>query len=440
MNSPTVKHISDCFVRPHITTDEMKGPIHLPPWDLLMLSVHYIQKGHLYPKPSAGFHIAEFLRRINHSLSLTLSHFYPLAGRLVTSNSPHDDGSYVVSIDCANSPGARLIHAAADLTISDVLSPTYVPVVVQSFFDHDRAINHDGHTTSLVTIQVTELIDGVFVGCSFNHAVGDGASFWNFLTALSETYRGKTPISRPPVNNRWFPEGCNQIIPLPADQIPSRYESPKLLERFFHFSAESIGKIKSKANYQSGTTKISSFQSLSALVWRGITRARNFPAEKITGCRLATNNRGRMNPPLHPDYFGNSINPMRTSAAVGELLRNDLGWAAWRLHEAVVGHSDEKIKGFVSAWLESPVVYRMEQVFDTDSVMMGSSPRFDKYGIEFGLGKAVALRSGYANKFSGKVTGYPGRDGGGSVDLEICLPPATMAALESDEEFMSCVS
>ncbi|CAI0424699.1 unnamed protein product [Linum tenue] len=131
---------------------------------------------------------------------------------------------------------------------------------------------------------------------------------------------------------------------------------------------------------------------------------------------------------------------MRTSAAVGELLRNDLGWAAWRLHEAVVGHSDEKIKGFVSAWLESPVVYRMEQVFDTDSVMMGSSPRFDKYGIEFGLGKAVALRSGYANKFSGKVTGYPGRDGGGSVDLEICLPPATMAALESDEEFMSCVS
>ncbi|CAI0551585.1 unnamed protein product, partial [Linum tenue] len=189
-----------------------------------------------FPKPFAGFHIAEFLRRINHSLSHTLTHFYPLAGRLVTSDSPHDDGSYVVSIDCANSPGARLIHAVADLTISDVLSPTYVPVVVQSFFDHDRAINHDGHTMSLVTIQVTELIDGVFIGCSFNHVVGDGTSFWNFLTALSETYRGKTPISRPRVNNRWFPEGCNQIIPQPADQIPSRYESPKLLERFFQFT------------------------------------------------------------------------------------------------------------------------------------------------------------------------------------------------------------
>ncbi|CAL1406012.1 unnamed protein product [Linum trigynum] len=104
----------------------MKRPIHLPPWDLLMLSVHYIQKGHLYQKPSAGLHIVEFLRGLNHALSLTLSHFYPLVGCLVTSECPYDEGSYVVSLDCVNRPGARLIHAVADLTISDVLFPTYV--------------------------------------------------------------------------------------------------------------------------------------------------------------------------------------------------------------------------------------------------------------------------------------------------------------------------
>ncbi|CAN1191876.1 Uncharacterized acetyltransferase At3g50280 [Linum perenne] len=439
MKSPTVQHISEWFVRPDRTTEEMKRPLHLPPWDLLMLSVHYIQKGLLYPKPSsaAGFDILQFLHRLNHSLSLTLSHYYPLAGRLVTSNNP--DGSYVVFLDCQNSPGARLIHAAADLTIADVLSPTYVPAVVQSFFDHDQAINHEGHTKSLLTIQVTELIDGVFVACSFNHAVGDGTSFWNFFTALSETFR-EVPISRTPVMKRWFPEGHGPIIPLPADQIPSRYESPVLKERFFYFSAESIAKLKSKANSQSLTTKISSFQSLSALIWRCITRARNFPPGKVIGCRLATNNRGRINPPLDPDYFGNSISPMRTTVTAGELLENDLGWAAWKLHLAVAGYGDEKIREGLMSWLESPVIYRMEQVFDQESVMMGSSPRFNKYGIEFGMGKALALRSGYANKFSGKVSSYPGRDGGGSVDLEICLPPETMAAFESDEELMSYVS
>ena len=36
-------------------------------------------------------------------------------------------------------------------------------------------------------------------------------------------------------------------------------------------------------------------------------------------------------------------------------------------------------------------------------VMMGSSPRFNMYGNEFGMGKGVAVRSGYANKFDGKV-------------------------------------
>ncbi|KAF3515407.1 hypothetical protein F2Q69_00000306 [Brassica cretica] len=71
---------------------------------------------------------------------------------------------------------------------------------------------------------------------------------------------------------------------------------------------------------------------------------------------------------------------------------------------------------------------------------MGSSPRFDKYGCQFGMGKAVAVRSGYGGKFDGKVSAYPGREGGGSIDLEVCLLPEFMEALESDQEFMSLVS
>ena len=61
------------------------------------------------------------------------------------------------------------------------------------------------------------------------------------------------------------------------------------------------------------------------------------------------------------------------------------------------------------------------------------------YGNEFGMGKGVAVRSGYANKFDGKVKSYSGHKGGGSIDLELCLSPDTMSALESDEEFMSAV-
>ncbi|XP_019153245.1 PREDICTED: uncharacterized acetyltransferase At3g50280-like [Ipomoea nil] len=440
---PTVQFISECYITPKPSSEASKKPVFLSVWDLAMLSVHYIQKGLLFAKPPS-FDLTTFLHSLKHSLSLTLLHFYPLAGRLSTAKGEGSAG-FTVFIDCENSPGARFVQASVDLTIADILSPRDVPLIVQSFFDHDRAINHDGHGRSLLTIQVTELIDGVFVGCSMNHLLGDGTSFWNFLNTFSEIFRAnhQNPISRQPIHDRWFPENHGPVLNLPFthhDQFISRHEAPPLRERVFHFSPESLAKLKARANQECNATKVSSLQSLSAHVWRCITRARNFPATTITNCRMSINNRSRFDPPLSNDYFGNCINAVMGTAAAGELLEHGLGWAAWKLHRAVASHDDAVIREWVNTWIESPVVYQIGQFFDPCSVMMGSSPRFDMYGVEFGLGKAVAIRSGYANKFDGKVSVYPGIEGGGSMDLEICLSPQSMGALESDMEFMDTVA
>ncbi|KAJ4835505.1 hypothetical protein Tsubulata_048508, partial [Turnera subulata] len=276
MNLPALTHLSDCSIKPQYTIEDASKPYYLSAWDLLVLSMHYIQKGLLFakPPPEEDFKVVGFLEKLKHSLSLTLVHFYPLAGRLATSKADDPDSFYVVYVDCNNSPGARFIHAAIDMTMADILTPTYVPLVVQSFFDHDRALNHDGHVKSLLSVQVTELIDGIFVGCSMNHCIGDGSSFWHFLNTWSEIFQAQGDsndlfsISRPPVMKRWFPEGYGPILSLPYthhDQFLARYEAPPLKERMFHFSSESIAKLKAKANAESNATKISSFQSLSAL-------------------------------------------------------------------------------------------------------------------------------------------------------------------------------
>ncbi|EEF52373.1 Anthranilate N-benzoyltransferase protein, putative [Ricinus communis] len=446
MNPTSVQQISECFIKPPNLPKEANQPYYLTPWDLAMLSVHYIQKGLLFAKPpQEALDIMYLLDKLKHSLALTLVHFYPLAGRLATSKT-EDPPSYVVYVDCTNSPGARLVHAAVNLTVSDVLSPTYVPLVAQSFFDHHRALNHDGHFRSLLTIQVTDLVDGVFIGCSMNHAIGDGSSFWQFLNSFSEIFQAQGSefqIAHPPDLKRWFPDGYGPIVNLPFthhEQFLGHFEAPPFRERVFHFSSESIAKLKARANSEYNTNKISSFQSLSAFMWRCIMRTRKLPHDQITSCRLACNNRSRLKPPLSADYFGNCIYPLRASTTAGELLENNLGWAAWRTHQAVVNQSDEKIRESLESWLKSPIIYQIGQLFDPFSVMMGSSPRFNKYGSEFGLGKALALLSGYAHKFSGKVSAYPGREGGGSVDLEVCLPPNLMTALEDDQEFMDAVS
>ncbi|CAI8599272.1 unnamed protein product [Vicia faba] len=452
MSTPPLKHISECFIKPHPPIEDSNQICYLAPWDIGMLSVNYIQKGLLFKKPTSSLvnqpdFIENLLIKLKRSLSLTLFHFYPLSGRLVT-HKTQDPPSYTVFVDCKNSPGAKFIYATLDITIDDILSPIDVPPIVQSFFDHHKAVNHDGHTMSLLSIQVTELLDGVFIACSMNHSIGDGTAYWNFFNTLSDTFQNDAslldPISHQPIHNRWFPEGYGPIINLPFkhhDEFIHRNETPILRERIFHFSAESIAKLKAKANKECKTTKISSFQSLSALVWRSITRARQLHHDQRTTCKLATNNRTRMEPPLPMEYFGNSIHAVSTeTTTVKDLLENDLGWAAWKVHMAVANHDDKVVRGSVEKWLQAPIVYRGDLLFDRYTVLMGSSPRFNMYGNEFGMGKALAVRSGYANKFDGKITSYPGQEGGGSIDLEVCLLPEKMIALESDEEFMNSVS
>ncbi|GJU10361.1 uncharacterized acetyltransferase-like protein [Tanacetum coccineum] len=83
------------------------------------------------------------------------------------------------------------LFAKVNVTIDDVLTPKDVPVIVQSFFNHDKAIDYDGREKSLLSIQVTELKDGVFIGCSINHMVVDGSSYWHFFNSWSEVFNFK---------------------------------------------------------------------------------------------------------------------------------------------------------------------------------------------------------------------------------------------------------
>ncbi|XP_038897209.1 uncharacterized acetyltransferase At3g50280-like [Benincasa hispida] len=447
-NHPPLQQISNCFITPENLPPQSKQPFYLGPSDLTVLSVHYNQKGLLFHKPPQAFNngdhfMVSLLHRLKTSLSTTLFHFYPLSGRLATTT----NGVYV---DCVNSPGAKFIHVVLDITVSDILSPLHVPSLVQSFFDLNKAVNYDGHTMPLLSIQVTELLDGVFIACSFNHCIGDGTSFWNFFNMWSEIFqapvsdgRGIISISRPPILERWFPDGYGPTINLPftdPDQFISRFEAPELRKRIFHFSAESVADLKAKANVECDTKQISSFQSLSALVWRAITRARCIPQDQSTSFSVSANYRGRLKPALPDDYLGNMITSVKADAKAGELVERGLGWGAWKLHESVMNKTNEKIRESLEEWIQCPHTYQLSSASNPYNVKMGSSPRFNMYETEFGMGKAVGVRSGYGNTFDGKVISYPGYEGGGSVDLEICLLPQNMANLESDMEFMNAIS
>jgi hypothetical protein len=154
---------------------------------------------------------------------------------------------------------------------------------------------------------------------------------------------------------------------------------------------------------------------------------------------MAVNCRHRLEPRLEPYYFGNAIQSIPTAASAGELLSKDLSFGAELLHRNVVAHGDGTVRKGISDWEKEPRLFPLGN-FDGASITMGSSPRFPMYDNDFGWGRPLAVRSGRANKFDGKISAFPGEDGKGSVDLEVVLSPDTMIGLENDGEFMQYVS
>ncbi|XP_074277068.1 uncharacterized protein LOC141600722 [Silene latifolia] len=456
-NSNTqIKVISECYVKPRKLNDAAKNPYNLNPVDLAFLGFDQMQRGLLFSNQPKN--IQSFVENLKKSLSISLVDFYPLAGQLTTVNLEGENCRWVY-VDCEKGPGAHLIHATAkDVSVTDLVGPVNVPLIIRSLFDLGvEVVNYDGHNRPLLSIQVTELLDGVFVGFTMNHCIGDGTSLWHFISSLSEIYvqlmenrdNYEVVLSRKPTFKPYFPEGYGPFLKLSGLEMDQSLTQPDndpfiLRERIFHFSSISMSKLKAKANKECGVqNKISSFQALSAFMWRSITRARNLNRELETSCALVMNARPKFNPPISSDYFGNFVTRYQSMCKVGEVLDNGLGWAAMLVHQLVASQDEKKVVEFSENMIKflCKVPNDMSPLFDSPNVVvMGGSTRFDMYGPEFGLGKAKAALVGHCNKEDGKVTASPGPEGDGSVDLEVCLKPETMNALEADGEFLNFVT
>ncbi|KAJ1686464.1 hypothetical protein LUZ63_017854 [Rhynchospora breviuscula] len=290
----------------------------------------------------------------------------------------------------------------------------------------------------------------------------------DFFNTWAELCRGGSP-NLPDFRSNYFgnSKAVLQFASSAGPNVTFPVDAP-VRERIFHFSADAVRLLKSKANRCQNSPKlslipgqeveicgkqiydlktntkgsdISSFQSLCALIWQAVTRARKWlPGDYMTTFRMAINCRHRVEPRVSPMYFGNAIQSTPTRAKVEEVTGKDLRWVAGLLHASVLAHGDAAIRHVITDWEAAPKCFPLGNP-DGTVINMGSSNRFPMYeGNDFGWGRPLAVRSGKANKFDGKMSAFSGREGDGSVDIEMCLAPETMTALLLDEEFMGFVS
>ncbi|KAL8457616.1 hypothetical protein ACS0TY_035470 [Phlomoides rotata] len=418
--------ISSCLVK-MANNAASASRMELTPWDLQMLLLDPIQKGILFHKPAHQSQ-ESLIHHLENSLSRTLDFFPPLSGRIATVD--NEDNTTSFFIDC-NDAGVEFVHAVADnVSVSDILEPTYIPEIVPLFFPLNGIPNCEGVSKPLLGVQVTELVDGLFIACTANHCIVDGVSFWHFFNSWSEISRGFETISKSPVFERWFPNNANcPPIPLPTlDKKNMSVSSSPLLERAFHFSRESLAKLKSKTNVEG----VSSLQALSAHLWQSITRLRRADYQNSaleTGLMMLVGARARI--PLPEGYFGNAVHVGAIAISETEMLEKGLGFAAMKVNELVGEQTREAVIKSAEDWVKNPILYRKGNF----GLTISSSPRHNVYGNDFGWGKPIAVRSGKAQKFDGKMTLFPAAVAGG-IDVHVCLAPETLQALGDDPEFM----
>ncbi|XP_020266470.1 uncharacterized acetyltransferase At3g50280-like [Asparagus officinalis] len=182
--------------------------------------------GMLFPKPTIPLEI--IISRLKTSLSRCLNLFFPVAGCLSTFYHDTMPPSLSILLDC-NDQGLDVIVASAkEVTLSDIIILN-VPSSLKSFFPLNDANSRDGHSIPHFSIQVTEILDGIFISHSYNHSIADATSSWHFTNSWSE-------ISRT-------------------------------------VSVSTISELKEKANTEMGTNCLYSHKPLLVHVWKCVFRA-----------------------------------------------------------------------------------------------------------------------------------------------------------------------
>lgn len=448
MTLKNIRFISTTTIQPtNHHENDFTERIELAPWDLQLLMANPIQRGLLFHKPNSPTTSDSLIRHLKATLSKSLDTFYPLAGRI--SSIQNDDKTSSFFLNC-NGQGVQFVHALADgIAVADILNPLDIPHrILHSFFPLNGILNYHGISLPLLAVQVTELVDGIFIACTMNHSVADGTSFWNFFNTWSQISLAGDRVSQNPlvVERQQYLGGAIELpirVPFSGDEIPVPVGStaqPPLQHRVFRFPKQRIAELKEKANAEMATDKISSLQALMGHLWVSVTRNRNLEADREVAYAIMIGMRDRLEPKLPRLYLGNSAVVGFVKTTAGELLKRGPGWAAWQISKMIASQTPAEAKRRLEDWVKNPVIATPGQVKNSTKILItGSSHRFDVYGNDFGWGRPIAVRTGPGNMSEGKLTVFAGTEQG-SIDFEACFLPETLQAMADDAEFMDSLA
>ncbi|KAI3811504.1 hypothetical protein L1987_21228 [Smallanthus sonchifolius] len=379
------------------------------------------------------------LQTLKTSLSSTLVHFSPLAGRL----------SFIaggrLELEC-NAQGVQFMEAYADtkLVELDTLLPS--PIYHQLIPSIDYQ-NTPLEEIPLLVLQVTRFACGGFsLGFNISHVVADGQSALHFVSEWARVCRGES-LDTPPYLDRKVlragdpPRTCEMINheeygPPPVlidDQSGENEREKETTVTMLKLTTTQVDKLRNKAN-QSRKSETShgftQYEAITAHIWRTSCKARNHKPEQPTALAICVDVRSKMRPPLPQKYFGNAIVNVIATGCSGEIVSQPLGFVSGKIRDVIIKVDDEYVNSVIEFLKNQDDLSQFRELIPMDgdeghfygnpNVGVISWLTLPIYGADFGWGKEVHMGPG-THESDGDSLILHGKDGDGSLVVALCL-------------------
>ncbi|KAE8680860.1 Omega-hydroxypalmitate O-feruloyl transferase [Hibiscus syriacus] len=172
---------------------------------------------------------------------------------------------------------------------------------------------------------------------------GAGIGAMEFVNSWGETARG-LPLTIPPFSDRAILKARRppkieylhrEFTEIEDKSCTDELYKDEMLYRSFCFEPETLEKLKKDAMENAVLEKCTTFEALSAFVWRARTKALNMLPDQQTKLLFAVDGRPKFDPPLPKGYFGNGIVLTNSICGAGELLEKPLSHAVGLVQDAI---------------------------------------------------------------------------------------------------------
>ncbi|XP_044467765.1 phenolic glucoside malonyltransferase 1-like [Mangifera indica] len=391
------------------------------------------------------------LPKLKHSLSLTLLHYIPLAGKLTW---PPDAAKPIVSYSTGDAVSLIVAESSADfkrLSGDDTLESSELRhLTPQLLTSDDRA--------SSMALQITLFPNqGFCVGITTHHAIVDGSTAVNFMkswaylcTQLDKPDASLLPELTPSFDRtvikdptglyriylrNWLDYSGSDISEV--NQLSLKvYEdlgvNRNTIRATCKLSREDIKKLREKILSKAEGLKpvnqlhLSTFVVTYSYVIICLVKARGAEGNRNVNITFPVDYRHRLDPPIPANYFGNCVYFLKSKTQASALTEeNGIAVIAEKISNMIREIDEKGLFEGAEQILED--VMKMEAGDQT--IGLAGSIRFNVYGVDFGWGRPKKVEIASVEK-TGAVALTEARDGNG-VEIGVVLSCHEMEIFKS---------